>query len=264
MKKYIILLLFVLPIAGNTNAQDTTFPNEYLELVRTYNTLDEVYQAHPELKPEPPKIVITDEEVLFYGDGREVVNTMPVVREEPIPVDDPKFGEYDGKNILRFYGIIDDELLFLREVYGEWEGHTKPKISRLFDAQGNFLTSINKLHTDVKVSPDNQYFMTYNYYSQDTVNIFGISGDIYSKSIINEPETYIDFSLNSMTIKIKNWHKGYVSVNSFLNEELFKLNYKGIINTDVLSAFVFDDSSGALFFDPLPQAQLNIKIPAIQ
>lgn len=241
MKKYIILLLFVLPIAGNTNAQDTTFTNEYLELVRTYKNLDEVYQVHPEFKPEPPKIVITDDEVLFYGDGSDVVNTMPVMREEPIPFDDPKYGEYIGKNIIRIYGILDDELLFLREVYGEWEGHTKPKSNSIFDAQGNFITSIKKWHTTAQLSPNKNYFITYNAMKDDTLQIYKKNGELISNKVAYESDTDIFFSLNSKSIILHNWLSGYIKVKDLFGRGTLHLNYHETIKKPINSIFVFEE-----------------------
>jgi len=140
-------------------SQDTAVTNEYFRLLRTYNTIDEVYQAHPELIPAPPKIVINDEEVLFYNDSREVVNRMPVVKEAEITKDDSLYEKYhEDFKLLSDYSVFDGTILLVTKYYVN-ENQSWFKNAKLFDKTGNFLIDIDK-DTGVKISPDGQFFAT--------------------------------------------------------------------------------------------------------
>lgn len=159
MKNKICLILAAMLMVQCAIAQDTTFLSEYFKLIKTYNTLDEVYQAHPELKPAPPKIVIKDDEVLFYNDERTIVNRMQVVKEEDIPRTDTLYEKYhENYKISRNYRTVDGVLLVIAKSYGnDRSHHPKQKLIEVYDNTGAFLTNISE-DSDIKISHNKQFF----------------------------------------------------------------------------------------------------------
>jgi len=262
MKKYIHFIIASILMAHCAMAQDTTYTSEYFKLIKTYNTLDEVYLAHPELKPVPPKIVINDDEVLFYNDERAIVNRMPVVKEEAIPVDDPKFDEYGGsKKIIRKYKVIDDELLGVWESYGYWDGiHVLAKQAMVYDANGKLITYIKKWHDNIKLSPDKQKFLTY--YSGegggDTVFVYNLDGELILNKYYLDENSRIDFTNNSNFLKTRNVYVGTISIVNFNGENIFDLNYQSRINKPLYDYFFLDEIGNVLISTFLEPNQIFI------
>ena len=244
-QKYFILLISLISAVA-TIAQDTTLTNEYFKLIKTYNTLDEVYLAHPELKPSPPKIVINDDEVLFYGDSREVVNRMPVVKEEEIPGDDPNYGIYpDYIKIHRNCGIIDGELLVVWESYGYWDAnHIIPKSARVYNKKGVFITSIKPAH-HVVVAPDKRHFVTY-YTGEgrgDTVFVYRISGNLICEISNVSNSINIDFIERNL-IKIHDHEQFKMKYFNFSCESDYNLNYLKELGINSVSNTFYSPSVG--------------------
>ncbi|MDD3525726.1 MAG: hypothetical protein WC271_15510 [Bacteroidales bacterium] len=260
MKNKIYFILAAMLMVQCAIAQDTTFLSEYFKLIKTYNTLDEVYQAHPELKPAPPKIVINENEVLFYNDKRAIVNRMPVVIEEAIPVDDPKFEEYgSSKKIIRNYKVIDDELLGVWESYGYWDGiHVLAKQAMVYDANGNLITYIKKWHDNIKLSPDKQKFLTY--YSGegggDTVFVYNLDGELILNKYFLCENSRIDFTNNSNFLKTRNVYVGIISIVNFNGENIFELNYQSRINKPLYDYIFLDEIENVLISTFLESDQI--------
>jgi hypothetical protein len=228
-------IFFVLITVGCFGfAQDTTFSEKYFKLINTYRSIDEVYQAHPELKPRPPHIVIEDDEVVFYDDNGKVINTMPVMKEEEIPVDDPKFGIYpDYIKIHRSCEIIDSELLVIWKSYGYWDAdHIIPISARVYNNKGEFITSIKPTH-HVVVAPDKEHFATCfaGETGGDTIFIYDMSGNKYSSIVCESPDSKIKFSKNST----------YLLVYDYNIKKLYVVNSIGEIE------FIYSIDNGYLF-----------------
>jgi len=224
MKQKLIVFFLAMVSAFFAMSQDTAVTNEYFRLLRTYNTIDEVYQAHPELIPVPPKIVINDEEVLFYNDSREVVNRMPVVKEAEITKDDPNYEKYSGKKIYKKYKAIDSTLLGIWESYGYWDGdHVIAKSACIYNNEGKLIASINPTH-QVKLSPDKKYFVSYFTGGRDTIFIYEASGVLRSSNFILDKYSSLDFCENVKLLKIHNSDMAYIETFNFLDNKILLSN----------------------------------------
>jgi len=249
MKQKLIVFFLAMVSAFFAMSQDTAVTNEYFRLLRTYNTIDEVYQAHPELIPAPPKIVINDEEVLFYNDNREVISRMPVKREVEIPKDDPNYGKFSGQiKIHRNYKVIDGALLMIWESYGFWdEGHVIAKSAKVFNDQGEFVTHIKSTH-GIKLSSDSKYFASF--YSGegggDTIFIFNFSGDLVSDKCFLSKNSTFEFSDNANLLQIWNGYVGTIEVYNFYGKSIFELNYHKRLNKSLFNFYYLSDINGVL------------------
>lgn len=276
MKKFILLMLLILPIVGNINAQSDGLPNEYFELVRTYNTLDEVYQAHPELKPEPPKIIITDEEVLFYGDGREVVNTMPIVKVEDLPKSDSLYGKFrNSLKIYREYRNIGSRLLLI-EVFYRNENTTNPMVnySELYNSQGELITNL-LADIDVQILNEDYFVSTYEgEVGFGIIEVFNYSGDkICTYRNDSELEVRID---NYDNVVINRLYDFFITIVDMQCQDVMEYNYfyglgintisdafyskmanESLISTYGYKAYLIDAKRGSLIWQR-PFSQIEI------
>jgi len=238
MKNIILITVAVMLIAHCAIAQDTTFSSEYFKLIKTYNTLDEVYLAHPDLKPAPPKIVINEDEVLFYNDNREVVNRMSVVREDEIQRDDRFYEKYHSDfKIHRGYRAVEGELLLVNEYYGnEYQSHFKN--ASLYDKAGRFLINIIE-DTDVKISNNRQFFAT-TYAGEAGIGLVQIF-DFKGKTICtykNETELGIRYDRHDNLI-IKGFFDFKIIVKDNSCNELVSVNTLNELHIGDISSFFY-------------------------
>ena len=254
--KYSILFVFM-SVGCFAFAQDTTFSEKYFKLINTYNSIDEVYRAHPELKPKPTHIVINDDEVVFYDDNGTVINRMPVKHKEDIPKTDTLYEKYHDKyKISRRYINVEGELLVIAKSYGnEPSPYPFRSLTEVYDKTGKLIVNNLLEDTYVKLSPNGKYFAT-SYEGEvgmGLVHIFDITGkEICTYKNMNESSIRYDINNNLI---INSMNDFYVVVKDSLCNDLVKYDYFKNLNINYIS-FVF--YSGVL--DQFLISTLNYKI----
>ncbi|MCD4746810.1 MAG: hypothetical protein K8R58_10980 [Bacteroidales bacterium] len=246
--KYFIPVFFLICVSL-TYAQDTTLTNKYFKLVKTYNSIDEVYLAHPELKPSPPHIVINDDQVLFFDDNREVIKRMPVIKEKELIEEDMNLGENAiGKKINYEYEIVSDKVLIVTTYHQSEQPDIKYPVQRvLYNDRGEYITKIDPHFNITQLSPNNEYILAYCHRTRDKAHIFSYSdGKLISDKLFIGKNTNASFCANSKYIKLKNTNHGIIKIIDVNGLQVFYLNYRENLKSHVFDFFFFEETDKVL------------------
>ena len=207
MKQILLIIALIVANYCQIVAQDTT-ANQHFKLINQFNSIDDVYLKHPELRPKNTRIVIDKSEILFYDKNNNIVKSMK--RGQNVAVDTSV--SFSGRKISNgvrkefSYKLIDDK--FLTETIGlvgpDGSDQYLAIEKRLYNIIGDYITKISP-YNSIVVSQDGKYFSSY-YAGESnfgTLELFNSQGEILCTHDISS-ESIIKFLPGSNLISIYN------------------------------------------------------------
>ena len=254
--KYSIIFILI-TVGCFAFAQDTTFSEKYFKLINTFNSIDEVYSAHPELKPKPPHIVINDDEVVFYDDNGAVINTMPVIKGKEAFINKTNDNNVNG-GIYFEYKTVSDKVLLITKYNQIGIENRIPVQRELFNNRGEFIVKIEPYNYIIKISSNNKYILTYNNRVKGKIAIFNYnSGELITDKLVVYKDAEVSFCENQRYIKIKNFFGGYIKIVEINGKEVFNVNTRELLKGVVFDFFFLDDINKVLI-STFPQNRLYL------
>lgn len=163
-KTLFLVVISIITCFHTIKSQDFTSAKHFI-LINQFDSIDNVYLKHPEIRPKNKRIIINKNEILFLNADQSIAKTMLRKQDFDIDTSVSFYGQEKVKGIRKgfYYRVIDNRLLTESiGLYGT-SGAThqnKGLEKRVFNSSGDFIVNVDPYHF-VVVSNDGKFFASY-------------------------------------------------------------------------------------------------------
>lgn len=240
MKRILMIAISIVAIIGQIKPQEF-IPTKHFQVMNRFDSMDDVYLEHPEIRPEDTIISIKENEIFFYNAFKRVIKT--IVRNHNIDID-TSVNFYGGKTTgirkVYYYKVVNNKLL--TETIGltgtSGDPHQYKSIEKkVFSADGEFIAHIDPTH-EINISSDGKYFVSSFEGEADgtyPLVLYNIKGKRVCQHY-SSPLSYFSFQSGKNILAINDPENMNLTLLDTLCQELLNLDYMEDLHIGYIAA----------------------------